>query len=174
MGISLEEFKSNIIDLARPNRFRVFIFDPIAIETEYPIEWEYYTKTASIPERSFGDIELSWFGKKMKVAGDPVYNDVDVTFLNDSDFKVKKYFEKWMDLIANTNSDERMSDYDNYKSIMTITQLGSKGQELAKYECFGVYPKTVNSIELSMDSSDSIEEIQVSFSIDYWLAGEIE
>jgi len=160
-SIKLTDFKSNVADLARPNRFLVQFLDE-----DWDDNFAFYVKSASLPERTIGNIELNWQGMKAKIAGDPTFADFTMTFLNDYDFDVKNYIEEWLELIANMSSNERTA-HEDYKVDITITQLGRTSEEvLAEYNLIGCFPLTMDAIELSSDSTDAIEELSVTFAVD--------
>ena len=46
------------------------------------------------------------------------------------------------------------------------TGQGLKG--VAQYKFYGIFPTAISSIELSYDSSDTIEEFTVDFAVQYW------
>lgn len=163
--ITLDDFKSQIADVARPNRFLVEI--PGADQ-----KIQFLVKAAALPGRDLGDIDISWQGMKVKLAGDPSFSDLELTIINDYEFTARTYLEEWIDKIANMSSNER-NNHSNYKSELTLRQLGrSESDILAVYTIQGAYPKSISNISLSMDTENSAEEFTVSWRYDNFKIGQ--
>lgn len=162
--LQLDAFKANLNDIAKPNRFYVqFTGDPVNLnEADY-----YFVKGAAIPGKSFGEIELNWMGYKYKIAGDPVFNDINITFYNDIPYpgmtSIREKFINWMNMISNDASNIRASHL-SYKCSIVIHQLNSAGMPAQSYTLVNAHPKDMSDIDLNMDSVDSLEEFTVSFS----------
>jgi len=168
MSLSLEDFKQNIADLARPNRFKVSFSGEIVSKVGITDGHSYLVKAASIPGRSVGDLEFHWFGRAYHIAGDPSYEDMEITFLNDYEFDLRGSIEAWMDYVVDSNTNEHGSHMD-YKAEIKITQIGRTSEDiLAEYVLKGCHPKDIRSIDLSMENSDQIEEFSVTFSNHGW------
>lgn len=162
--IKLSDFKAAVQDAARPNRFLVTMSGPWG--EQHP----YLVKTTSLPNRTIGNIELNWQGMKAKIAGDPTFEDISMTFINDYDWNIKNFLEEWIEQIAKMSTNERTA-HATYKGDITLQQLGRTGEVLASYVLVGAFPISMDSIELSQDSMDTVEEVTVSFSYDYFYRG---
>lgn len=168
-GITLDAFRGAVQELARPNRFMV------AIETLPPglgnVNWDdemiYHCKAASIPGRTLGEMSMTWMGNVYKLAGDPTFDDIQLTFINNASFSIRESIELWIDGIANVIKNTRSSHLD-YKGTLRLDQFGSGNNVIARYYLHGVWPKTIDAIEMSHETGDSIEEFSVTFSVDYW------
>lgn len=167
--LDLETFKKNVQDIARSNRFYVTFSGDAAVNAGFKDEsMSYFVKSASLPALTIGEIEVNWFGQKYKVAGDITFDEYSITFLQDYDFKIKSAIEKWMKSVADHIKGSR-GEHLNYKSTINIHQLGrSQNEILRTYKLVGAFPKQMNANELSMESTDSIQELEVTFSYDWW------
>jgi len=167
--LNIDEFKNNVKDYVRANRFTITFDGDVASRVGFSDETLYYSvKSASLPSKTITDIEISWFGQQYKIGGDITFDDYTVIFLQDYDFKIKNNIEKWLQEVANHNDGIR-GEHDNYKGTLTVYQLGNVQDEvLRKYKLIGVFPKQMNANELSMESTDSAQELEVTFSYDYW------
>lgn len=168
-GITLDDFRGAVQEIARPNRFM------LAIETLPPglgnVKWDdemiYHCKSASIPGRTLGEMQLNWMGNIYKLAGDPTYDEIQLVFINNATFSIRESLELWIDGIANSINNTRTSHLD-YKGTLRLDQYGSGNNVIARYYLHGAFPKSIDAIEMNHETSDSIEEFSVSFSIDYW------
>lgn len=168
--ITLQGFRSNVKEVARPNRFLLSIPSPPAgvAGFNFDEEMQYHVRSASLPGRTLGDItNLFWQGMNFKIAGDPTFDDITITFLNNVNFNLKELFEKWVDSIANSVSNIRTS-HDDYKAIIRLDHLGKQNNIIASYFTHGVYPKSLEPVELNQETIDTVEEFSVALSIDYW------
>lgn len=168
MPLTLTEFKNNVADVARPNRFLMTI-PGVPAGINVPQNLQYLVKSALVPSRTIGEVMLNWQGMQHKLAGDPTYDDYTVTILNDSSFTARKFFEDWINIIANTESNERSAPSD-YFGELQFQHLGRKESEiLATYRMINAYPKQLDQIDTAYDSNDTPEEFSVTFSVDYWI-----
>lgn len=164
--ITLDEFKSQIADVARPNRFLVTIQGADA-------KVQFLVKAAALPGRDLGDIDISWQGMKVKLAGDPSFNDLELTIINDYNFTARAFLEEWVNKIANMQSNER-KNHSEYKSTVQMDQLGRTESEILRtYIIDGAYPKSLSNISLSMDTENTAEEFTVSFRYDNFRYGSL-
>lgn len=165
--ITLDSYRTAVAKVARPNRF-LMTFEGLPGSLAWPDEFTYHVRTTSIPSKTIGPVEeLFWMGQNNKLAGDPTYEDIDITITNNENFQVREMFEKWLDIISHTVTNVR-ADPSGYKATMIMKHLGSDGTAIAEYFCHGVWPKNVAAIELSHGSQDQVEEFTVSMSIDTW------
>jgi len=180
MDMSLKRFKSTVSDVARPNRFWVSVGNPSnAIVTAGAdnsaglLDWqenhEFLAKSASLPGRTMGNIEVNWQGMKYNIAGDPTFSDITLTFINNYEFDLRAFFEAWLEVIAQMDTNER-SQPGSYKSdVIELRQLGRTSTDvLATYRLIGAYPTDIAAIDLSQDSNDSMEEVSVTIKFDYF------
>lgn len=179
-NLSLKDFKSNVTDVARPNRFWVSVGDPanaivkMGNDNNASLQvWQQYheflAKSASLPGREIGNIELNWQGMKYNIAGDPTFTDITLTFINNYEWDLRKFFEAWMEVMAQMDSNER-SQPASYKSdIIELKQLGRTSSDvLATYRLIGAYPTSISAIELSQASENQDEEVTVTLKYDYF------
>lgn len=165
MGIGLSEFKAKVQDVARPNRFLMTFTSPAGgLDSE---SQSYLVKGSQLPGRNIGEVLLNWQGMQAKLAGDPTFDDFNVTFLADYEMKARTTMETWMRFIDHQLTNERASQIE-YKTEALVQQLGRKGEVLATYKLHGFWPKTMDPIDLNMESMDTAAEFNVTFSIDYW------
>ena len=189
---SINDFKSRLNGGgARPNLFEVqFPAFPDALTAswsgELQKEFKFLCKTAALPASNVAAIEVPFRGKTLKVAGDRTLDVWTVTVINDEDFGLRTAFEDWMRYINAHETARGPSDPADYQKDATVYQLGRTvaggGAEdgeseasnyLKAYSFFGIFPTNISQIDLSYDSTDTIEEFTVEFQVQYWQPGEI-
>jgi hypothetical protein len=152
---------------ARPSLFQVIISNPINPVADFKLP--FLCKTAQLPSSELGLIEVPYFGRKLKMAGDRVFAPWTVTIINDEDFLVRNSMENWNNYINlyQTNTTALGSGAPGlYKSQATVTQFGKAGEILRTYQFNGIFPQVIAPIDLAWADTDVIEEFQVQFQYD--------
>ena len=171
---SIEEFKAVLQGGGvRPTMFQVEMAFPEAVvvdPTQADNEGTYLIKAAQLPASSVGFIEVPFRGRKLKVSGDRTFEDWSVTVTNDVTFGLRKGFEKWTELIQNMNFALGANELNDYFASAVVRQLDRDGNQLRAYRFEGIWPTAVDAIELSFDSTDTVEEFGVTFKVQYWSA----
>jgi hypothetical protein len=205
----LLSFKANSnLDYARPNLFQVDIEFPTAVAatlsssaaggaaaatggsaTGLPSDMKklagYTIKAANLPASTIGVVEVPFRGRMLKIAGDRTFEPWTITINNDTAFRLRSAFEKWMECIqlyeenatalgygtspfGGTGGGSTAVDYLNYMSNMKVTQLDRRGNAIRTYQFYQVWPSNVAAIDLDFGSNDAIEEFTVELQVQYW------
>ena len=190
-GIS--QFKSKLRGGgARPNLFEVDVTFPQAVNQNLGIQgdgdgkfdsenFRFLCKSAALPGSNVASIEVPFRGRTLKVAGDRTFDVWTVTVINDENFSHRRAFEAWMQNVAQYGDHSGMTDPLDYMGNAIVYQLGrsasnqqgnnTTGEEsriLAQYRFIDIFPTAVSAIDLSYDSSDTIEEFTVEFQVQYY------
>ena len=172
---------------ARPNLFECELYFPtesIPIETTEAILSEttrFLVKAANLPASTLGIIDVPFRGRNLKIAGDRTFDPWTITVINDSDFLIRTAFERWMNLINKHQDAAGKTNPIEYQQDVYVKQFGRasvKGSSppksdaaipvLKQYKFYGVFPTSVSAIDLSYDSSDTIEEFTVDLQVQWW------
>ena len=185
MAHSIQDFKSALIGGgARPNLFEVSLTLPNTILKDENYEdgkFSILCKSAALPASNVASIDVPFRGRIFKVAGDRTFDVWTVTVINDQDFAIRNTMENWMQAIAQygdasgfTNPEDYMQNaivkqFKRGKSNVGVDQAVGSGLEVAaRYKFYDIFPTSVSAIDLSYDSSDTIEEFTVDFQVQYW------
>ena len=175
---TISNFKAALIGGgARPNLFEVEL-------TTLPggIAWDadqfrYMCKAAQLPASTIAQIDVPFRGRIFKVAGDRTIDTWSVTIINDENFRLRNAFEEWVNMIAKLDNNLGATDPSAYMTNAKVFQLGRGSSPnsttnagdantvLKEYEFIDIFPTTVSPIDLSYDSSDTIEEFTVDFQV---------
>ena len=178
---------------ARPNLFEVDIpnFPVAAGGAEWDQEtFNFLCKAAALPASNIAPIDVPFRGRIMKVAGDRTFDTWTVTVINDEDFKLRSAFEIWMNGISKLDNNSGATNPASYMTNAVVHQLGRGGSNrmeasttnfgdkagqpitpLRTYLFYDIFPTNISQIDLSYDTSDTIEEYTVEFQVNYWTAG---
>lgn len=162
---------------ARPNLFEVELTTlPAGISWDADT-FKYLCKAAALPASTIASIDVPFRGRTFKVAGDRTVDVWTVTIINDEDFKLRRAFEAWSELIAKLDNNLGSTNPGAYMSNATVYQLGrgaqinstnnsgSDSSILAAYKFVDIFPTSISDIALSYESGDSIEEFTVEFQV---------
>ena len=175
MPFNINSFKSNglVYGGARPSLFNVYLSVPqgIGIDNVSVDKFRFVCRATELPASAVSAIEIPYFGRKIKVAGERAFADWSVTVMNDEDFAVRSMFEAWSNALNRMVSNVRDPNInaENYKADLEIIQYGKDGTELRSYQIVGAFPTEIGNIGLDWDSSNAVESFSVNFSYDYWI-----
>ena len=175
---TISNFKAALIGGgARPNLFEVEMTTlPAGISWDAD-SFRYMCKAATLPASNIANIDVPFRGRIFKIAGDRTIDPWTVTIINDEGFKLRNAFEEWADLIAKLDNNLGATDPAAYMTNAKVYQLGrgssasSKSNTgtanavLKEYEFIDIFPTNVQAIDLSYDSTDTIEEFTVDFQV---------
>jgi hypothetical protein len=175
MPFNISSFKENglVYGGARPSLFNVFMSVPagIGIDNVSVDKFRFVCKTAELPPSNVGSIDIPYFGRRIKVAGERNFADWAVNVMNDEDFSVRAMFEAWSNainrMVANVR-DPNVST-EQYKVDLEVFQYAKDGSTIRSYQLIGAFPTQIGAIGLNWESQNAIEEFGVNFSYDYWV-----
>jgi len=192
---TITDFKSRLAGGgARPNLFEVTIpsFPVSAAGANWASlseDFQFLCKTAALPASNIAPIDVPFRGRILKVAGDRTFDTWTVTIINDENFKLRSAFEIWMNSISKLDNNTGATNPNSYMTNAVVHQLGRGGnlgkestsnsnaasgsaiRPLRTYQFYGIFPTNVAPIDLSYESTDTIEEYTVEFQVQYWTAG---
>ena len=177
---TISQFKSELSGGgARPNLFEVELTTfPSAVSTNWDAsKFRFMCKSAALPAQNIAAIDVPFRGRIFKVAGDRTVDTWTVSIINDEDFVLRRAFEDWVEAIARLDNNIGATNPGSYMTNANVFQLGrgsvinstnnlgSANSVLAEYEFQDIFPTNVSQIDLSYDSSDTIEEFTVEFQV---------
>jgi hypothetical protein len=179
MGFNIENFKSSglIYGGARPSLFKVIMQFPNAPGIEGDDRRaSFLIRAAQLPASTVDPVDVPYFGRKIKVAGDRTFADWTITVMNDEDFSLRNDFEAWLNYI-NTHISNRSAAASasplEYKVDIEVQQFGKtgpgdEGGVIRSYLLSGAFPTSVDAISLDWDTTNQIQTFDVTFAYDYW------
>jgi hypothetical protein len=175
---SITDFKGQLIGGgSRPNLFSVALTFPTTIGSQAITDsvnagskLEFLAKSAALPASNITPIEVPFRGRVLKVAGERTFDTWSITVINDVDFKIRTAFEEWMNGINDLNQATGETRPAEYDCDLQVSQLNRAGEAIRTYDFIGCFPTNISQIDLSMDTTDTIEEYSVEFQILYWRA----
>ena len=191
MTFRIQDIKSELtLGGARPSLFKVRVTFPSDLgdlpanttpggDADAERKLEFLCKAASIPASNVSNIEVPYWGRKIKVAGNRTFPEWSITIINDEDFSIRHGFEKWMEAINSHSTNVRTfgasSSPESYKGTAEVLQFAKEGRggeptdtPIRKYRFEGCWPSEVAAIELDWGTENEIEEFTVTLQYDLW------
>ncbi len=169
----ITDFKSKLTGGgARPNLFEVELAFPgaVGVDNDTLQKARFLVKAAALPASTVAPIDVPFRGRVLKIAGDRTFETWTITVINDVDFSIRSAFEKWMNKINKMNDGTGLTDPEAYQADAYVYQLGRDGGILRSYHFYDVFPTNISTIDLSYETTDTIEEFTVELQVQWWEA----
>jgi hypothetical protein len=169
----ITDFKSKLSGGgARPNLFEVELAFPgaVGVDNDTLQKARFLVKAAALPASTVAPIDVPFRGRILKIAGDRTFETWTITVINDVDFSIRSAFEKWMNTINKMNDGTGLTDPEAYQADAYVYQLARDGGILRSYHFYDVFPTNISTIDLSYETTDTIEEFTVELQVQWWEA----
>ena len=149
---------------ARAKRFEVLIdLHAFAGGAEAIRKTPFLCTSTQLPGSTVGVIEQQFRGRILKMAGDRIFDEWTVSFLNDTDFAIRDAFERWSNGINSYNTNQGINTPTEYMSTVTVYQLDNSDNRIKEYRLNMAWPTVIAPIEVGQDQTDTIEQFEVTF-----------
>ena len=173
---TISDLKTALNTGARSNLFRVSLTGFFSADTTITADEDfiYLCKAAQLPGSTLGIIEVPFSaGRRYKAAGDRTFADWTTTVINDSNHKIRQALEVLQQQYGTTDynsttSKTRTGGSATDFSTIKVEQLNQAGTVVSSYTLFNCWPSDISTIDLSYDSTDTLEEFTVTWSYDYF------
>ena len=121
------------------------------------------------PGQTLGMTEVQYRGRTLKMAGDSrTFPDWTISVLNDTDFKLYRAFEIWMNAINNLTSNQGLTNPLHYQVDGIIDHLDRDGNSIKTYTLRGAFPNSLDGIALSYSTNNALESFDVTLSYQWF------
>jgi hypothetical protein len=169
---TISDLKTVLNTGARSNLFRVNLTSQLT--TAENETFSYLCKAAQLPGSTLGIIEVPFSaGRRFKAAGDRTFADWTTTIINDSNHKIRQALENLQKKYGTTDYNSTTSKTltggtaTDFSTIL-VEQLNQAGDVVNSYTLVNCWPSDISTIDLSYDSTDTLEEFTVTWSYDYF------
>ena len=156
---------------ARANQFQVTLGGAGA--SGLSGDFHFLCRSAQIPALTIGEVAVPYRGRTIYLAGDRTYDAWTVTILNDRNYSIRAFLESWMDDMSDIGGSTKTSALSSsiYYADATIKQLDRNDTPIRTYKLEGLWPTTLDAIDLSYDANDAIEEFGCTFRFNWMTVG---
>ena len=153
---------------ARGNLFEVIMpFPGISNPGDAATKFTFMCKAASIPSSDIAPVEVPYFGRNIKLAGNRTFAEWSTTVINDEDFSIHSAMVNWMDRIRAHTENIQSGTVNDYQVDALVNQYSKDGQVIKTINFVNMWPNSLAGIDLAWDG-EGIEEFAVTWQYDYW------
>lgn len=177
--------------LTKASKFLVRITPPSSLRNNINEDFTFLCDSAQLPGISWqtDDIKMAGYGNVEKRPYATMFQDVPLTFFNDSDGKVLKFFHLWMQSIYNFNDKTNpnasarglapnsfqypKSNTDGsggYYGTVEIMHYDDNSDTIITYELDEAYPIAIGDVQVDWNQENNLLKIPVTFTYTYWSA----
>ena len=167
---NINDFKSRLKGGgARANQFKVTMpFPGYASVGGETADLAFLCTATTIPGMTLSTVQVPFRGRVLNLVGDRTFGAWSMTVLNDTDFKIYRGLERWMNGMNNMTDNEGLTNPSDYQVDIFIDHLDRNGATLKSYTLRGAFPTALDDIALSYSTNNAIEEFGCSFSYQYF------
>lgn len=173
MPFNVQNFRASLAtDGARSALFDVsLIVPPVVAVPGVAEQITFKARATSLPGDNISSVNVSYFGREVKVAGTRTFPDWAITVINDEDFAIRNAMERWMSGINSHVGNLRspaMAVSSLYQTNAQVRQYAKTGEVIKTYNFVGIFPVDVADIGLDWSMGDNIEEFGITFAYQWW------
>ncbi len=166
-SLKLEDFKKNIADFNRPNRFIVQFIVPFLNNSNDSIS--YTVSGTKIPNYKINPIPVKFMSQTVNYRGTATFQPVDITFYDDINNTAKSLVINWMNYIKSFNSPYAANKTNNYLNAQVIlTRYDIMNNVNATYTFNNAILLEMQEVDLSMDKKSEISQFTVQLGYSYY------
>ena len=154
---------------ARANQFKVTLpFPGFAAVGGETADMAFLCQAASIPGSTVAEVAVPFRGRSLYVAGDRTFATWSTTVINDTDFKIYRACERWLNGINNMTDNEGLTNPSDYQVDAFVDHLDRNGSTLKSWTFRGLFPTALPGIALNYGTNDAVETFDVTWRYQYF------
>lgn len=163
--MSLEKFISltKSKGVSRDNRFEC---SGTALDSNWKIAL--MVQTVSLPGIQFHTGLYKNVGFAKKYINNVFYSDLSITFIDTADQYVRKWYDRWIDIIYTEENGGSIAYKDTYAKELQVIKKDRKGNTVDAYNFHKIYPINISDIALNTAGQNTASQLTVTFSYDNW------
>ena len=149
---------------ARANQFQVTMpFPGYAATGGETRVMSFLCRSTNLPGQTLGEVGVPFRGRLLYIAGDRTFETWTTTIMNDTDFLIRNALERWMNGINALSDNSGLENPSDYQVDAFVDQLDRAGSVIKSYTFRGLFPVTMDNIDLGYDTNDAVEEFEVTY-----------
>ena len=174
MANKIREIEQVLGATGRQNKYRIsFSFPPTVSNTVALADVDVLAKSASVPAKEVGMIELWNQGRKLPIPGDTSFDNAwEVSFYLGETHELRYDMLKWQDACDNFYENVHTGQPSEIFADLKIEQLDSAGNVSAQYTLHSCWPSTVGEVTYDDSAENSPTEFSVTFAYSDWVIGD--
>ena len=167
---NINDFKSRLRGGgARANQFKVTLpFPGYAAVGGETSDMAFLCTATSTPASNVAEVAVPFRGRSLYVAGARTFDTWTTTVLNDTDFKIYRAVERWLNGINNMTDNEGIANPADYQVDAFVDHLDRNGTTLKSWTFRGLFPTALPGIALNYGTNDAVETFDVTWRYQYF------
>ena len=167
---NINDFKSRLRGGgARANQFKVTLpFPGYAAVGGETSDMAFLCTSTSTPASNVTETPIAFRGRTLYVAGDRTFDVWTTMILNDTDFKIYRAVERWLNGINNMSDNEGISNPADYQVDAFVDHLDRNGSTLKSWTFRGLFPTALPGIALNYGTNNDVETFDVTWRYQYF------
>ena len=167
---NINDFKSRLRGGgARANQFKVTLpFPGYAAVGGETSDMAFLCSATSTPASNVTEVAVPFRGRNLYVAGDRTFDTWTTTVLNDTDFKIYRATERWLNGINNMTDNEGLTNPSDYQVDAFVDHLDRNGATLKSWTFRGLFPTALPGIALNYGTNNDVETFDVTWRYQYF------
>ena len=136
-------------------------------------DWTYLCKASQIPASTITAVEVPYFGRNVKVAGESrEFAPLTTTVVQDEGHAIYNGLVSWMSFLnapmQNTSKAGIFAARNSYTTQITLQMYKKDGVKDQDWVFVNCWPSNMSPIDLNWDSVNTIQEFTVDWQYDYY------
>ena len=167
---NINDFKSRLRGGgARANQFKVTLpFPGYAAVGGETSDMAFLCTATNTPASTVAEVAVPFRGRSLYVAGDRTFDTWTTTVLNDTDFKIYRAVERWLNGINNMTDNEGIANPADYQVDAFVDHLDRNGTTLKSWTFRGLFPTALPGIALAYGTNDAVQTFDVTWRYQYF------
>ena len=167
---NIDDFKARLKGGgARANQFKVTMpFPGFAATGGETADMAFLCHASSLPAHTIGEVDVNFRGRTLHMAGDRSFAAWSTTVYNDTDYKVYRAVERWMNGMNNITDNEGLTNPSDYQVDAFIDHLDRNGTTLKSYTFRGLFPTALPGFTLSSGPTTTVADFDVTWQYQYF------
>ena len=167
---NIDDFKARLKGGGtRLNQFKVTMpfpgFSSVGGETE---EMAFLCHSATTPAHNVGDVGVDFRGRTLHLAGDRSFGTWTTSVYNDTDYKIYRAVERWMNGMNNITDNEGLTNPTDYQVDAFVDHIDRNGTNLKSWTFRGMFPTALPGIALNYGTNNEVETFEVTWRYQYF------
>ena len=167
---NINDFKSRLKGGgARANQFKVTLpFPGYASVGGETSDMAFLCTATGTPASTVTETPIAFRGRTLYVAGDRTFDVWTTSVLNDTDFKIYRAVERWLNGINNMTDNEGLTNPSDYQVDAFVDHLDRNGSTLKSWTFRGLFPTALPGIALNYGTNNDVETFDVTWRYQYF------
>jgi hypothetical protein len=136
-------------------------------------DWQYMCKASQIPASTITAIEVPYFGRMVKVAGEArEFGPLTTTVVQDEGYIIYYGMVAWLEDLngaaSNTTKSGLFKSRSSYTADIKLEMMKKDGTKDQEWHFVNCWPSNMSAIDLNWDTVNTIQEFTIDWQYDYY------